>query len=275
MSFGAVIRKSQPALFWCMRSLPKSKREAVFTLFAFCRHLDSVVRSSMPESEKLDLLNAWREELDNIYERKVPLTNIGRKIYKNCMRFNLQKKLWLEILNSAFLKMNAGADMPDLQSFKQYIYGSSEVPLLLFLMIIDNEHIKAKEELAKNLGQALSLTYMLRDVKDDAGFGYLYFPKEFLQQAEVKQTQQRKIVEDRNFISVREKLAQHADNCYAKAERLLSKMNYADTRALRMLHNLGRCQFEMMKERGWEIISPKPKVNAFKRFNIFYHTVFG
>ena len=275
LSLGDMIRKSQPTLFWCMRSLSKPKREAVFTLFAFCRHLDSVARSSMPYAEKQDLLNAWREELDNIYERKVPLTNIGRKIYKNCLRFNLPKELWFDILNSAFLKANSTSDMPDMETFAQYVRGSAEVPFQLALMIIDGEHPKVGEELAKNLGQAVLLTYMLRDVKDDAKAGQLYLPKELLLQADVKQNTQREIVEDKNFMYVREKLAEEAEKGYVKADRLLARMNYADARTFRMLHNLGYCQFNMMKERGWEIISPKPNVNIIKRLNIFYHTIFG
>ncbi|MBQ8481576.1 MAG: squalene/phytoene synthase family protein [Alphaproteobacteria bacterium] len=274
LSLGGMIRKSQPALFWCMRSLSKSKREAIYTLFAFCRHLDIVVRSDMSAAEKKELLEAWREELDNIYDKKVPLTNIGRKIYKNCMRFNLPKELWLEILHSAFLKTEYQGKSPDNQRFEQYVRGTAEIPFRLALMIIDPEHSKVGEELSKNLGTAVLLTYMLKDVKDDAKSGRLYIPSEILREFGVEQNTPREIIEDKNFMHVREKLADTVEKGYAKSERLLAKMNYADTRVLRLLYNLGRCQFDIMKKRGWEIISPKPKVNFAKRLSIFYHTVF-
>ena len=275
LSLGDMIRKSQPALFWCMRSLSKPKREAIFTLFAFCRHLDGVSRSSMPANEKLDLLKAWREELDNIYDKKIPATDIGRKIYKNCLRFNLPKDLWLEILNSAYLNAKAPLRAPDIQTFEQYIKGAAEVPFKLALMIIDPEHSKAGDELSKNLGRAVLLTDILRDVKDDAKSGYMYIPAEILKQFDVEIDTPRKIVEDRNFTAAREKLAEYAEKSYVKAERLLAKMNYTDTRALRLIYNLCRCQFDIMNERGWQIISPKPKVNFIKRLNILYRTLFG
>ena len=262
-------------LFWCMRSLSKPKREAVFTLFAFCRHLETVSRSSMPEKEKHDLLNAWKEELDNIYDKKVPVTDIGRKIYKNCMRFNLPKDLWLDILNSAVFNSAGLIQAPSNAEFEQYVHGAAEVPFQLALMIIEPEHLKAGEELAKNLGRAILLTYILRDVKNDAKSGRMYIPAEILQQADIYQDTPRETLEDKNFSAAREKLAEQADKGYAKAERLLAKMNYADTRVLRLVHNLGRCQFEMMKNRGWEIISPKPKVNFIKRLSILYRTIFG
>ena len=274
LSLGEMIRKSQPALFWCMRSLSKSKREAIYTLFAFCRHLDAVVRSSMPVNEKQELLKAWREELDNIYDKKVPLTNIGRKIYKNCMRFNLPKEMWLEILHSAFLKTETPWKSPNNEEFKQYIRGTAEVPFRLALMIIDPEHLKAGEELSKNLGTSVLLTYMLKDVKDDAKAGQLYIPEELLQEFDVEHNTPREIVEDKNFMYVREKLADMVEKGYSKSERLLAKMNYADTRVFRFFYNLGYCQFDIMKKRGWEIISPKPKINFAEFLNILYHTIF-
>ena len=60
---GRIVRKSQTSLFWCMRGLPKAKREAIYTLFAFIKHIDSIVESPMPEAEKLDLLEAWKIEI--------------------------------------------------------------------------------------------------------------------------------------------------------------------------------------------------------------------
>ena len=91
LSIGNIVRKSQPSMFWGMRNIAKPKREAMYTIFAFSRHIDNIVNSSMKLEEKMDLLNLWHDEIDNIYDKNIPATNIGRKIYKNCMRFNLPK----------------------------------------------------------------------------------------------------------------------------------------------------------------------------------------
>lgn len=274
LSLGNMIRKSQPALFWCMLGLPKSKREAVFTLFAFCRHLDAVARSAMPDKEKKDLLDDWREELGNIYDKKVPVTNIGRRIYKNCLRFDLPENLWLEILDSAYFRAFPPKGAPDEKEFEQYMRGTSEVPLQIALMITDPDHPKACAELAENLGRAFLITYMLRDIKDDAKSGQLYIPAEILQKAGVRQMSAREVLEDKNLPVVRELLAGQAEKGYAAAERLLAKMNRRETAVLRLLYSIGTCQLEMMKKRGWEIISPKIKVGFFKRLEILYRTLF-
>ena len=78
-----IVKKSGTSFFWSMRFLPKAKREAMYTLYAFCRHIDDIVDGDSSVAEKQELLQAWREEMDNIYDKKVPATDIGRKIYKN------------------------------------------------------------------------------------------------------------------------------------------------------------------------------------------------
>ncbi|MBO6282125.1 MAG: squalene/phytoene synthase family protein [Alphaproteobacteria bacterium] len=274
LSVGGIVKKSQPSLFWCTRALPKSEREAVYTLFAFCQHIDGIVRSTMAPEEKSELLQAWREELDNIYDKGVPASNIGRKIYKNCMRFDLPKVAWKEILDSALLNAAKPLQAPDIETFEKYINGMAVVPLKLALSVVANTHPSANEELAKNLGRAVMVTYMLRDIKDDAKNGHLYIPREILAKAGVKIDTPRNMVENKNLTLARESFSKQVESCFKKADRLLGKMNSNDIMPLKLIKNICYCQYEIMKERGWEIISPKPKIGLMRRIGIVYQTMF-
>ena len=251
LSVGDIVKKSQPSLFWCMRGLPKSKREAIYTLFAFCRHISNIIRSSMPAEEKAELLKAWKEELDNIYDKKVPTTNIGRKIYKNCMRFNLPKQQFSEILISAFIDVPQPLQAPTQNIFEKYIYGSSVVPLNLALMIIGDAKSTAREKLAQSLGRALMITYILRDVKDDAKSNHLFIPYELLQQANVNKTSPMAVVEDKNLSQAREALSLEAKKSFNTALRFLNKMNKQSVMPLHYLANLSLYYFNKMNDRGW------------------------
>ncbi len=271
-SVGDMVKKSQPALFWCTRGLPKSKREAIYTLFAFCRHLDGIARSNMLEAEKHELLKDWREELDNIYDKQVPLSNIGRKIYKNCMRFNLPKDLWLDILASANL-VSKPFQAPTREDFEEYMNGAAVVPFYLTLLIINGKQTAANKELAKNLGRAATIVSILRDIKDDSKAGYFYFPRDILAKAEIKVDEVRHMVENKNISVARELLAEEAVPAFMKAERLLNKMNRRETLALRLVQNLSQFQFILMQKRGWEIISPKPHISLLNRIMILWYTL--
>ena len=275
LSVGDIVKKSQPSLFWCMRGLPKPKREAIYTLFAFCHHISNIIRSKMPAAEKVELLNAWREELDNIYDKKVPTTNIGRKIYKNCMRFNLPKEQMSEILNGAFLDVPTPLQAPTVAVFEKYLYGLAVVPLNLTLMIIGDSKPSSREKLAHSLGRALMITYILRDIKDDAKSGHVFIPLEFLQMANVCKNTPMSVIEDKNLSSVRQALSVDAQKNFAVAQRFLNKMNRKEVMPLYYLANLSRCYFDKMNTRGWEIISPKPNISKFNKLKLIVKTIFA
>lgn len=55
------------------------------------------------------------------------------------------------------------------------------------------------EELSSSLGNALQITNILRDVKEDALSNRLYIPREFLQKAEITATDPRAVVTDKNL----------------------------------------------------------------------------
>ena len=275
LSVGDIVKKSQNYLFWCMRGLEKSKREAIYTLFAFCRHISNIIRSPMPAAEKTELLNAWREELDNIYEKKVPTTNIGRKIYKNCMRFNLPKEQMEKILDSAFLDAPTPLQAPSQEIFEQYLYGLAIVPLNLTLTIIGESKLATSQKLAASLGRALMITYILRDIKDDAKAGHLFIPQELLKKANVCKNSPVSVLEDKNLSGAREALSKDAQKNFATAQRFLSKMNKKSVMPLFYLANLSRCYFEQMNNRGWEIISPKPRISKLSKLKLIFKTLFA
>lgn len=118
-----------------MRFLPKAKREAMYTLYAFCRHIDDIVDGDSSIAEKQELLQAWREELDNIYDKKVPATEIGRRIYKNCMRFKLPKSEFLRLIDSISMDVPNPVQAPRLSDFYRYCRGVAGVPGSLSLRI--------------------------------------------------------------------------------------------------------------------------------------------
>lgn len=274
LSVGDLVKKSQPALFWCMRGISKPKREALFTLFAFCRHIDSLAHSAIPVKEKQELIKAWREELANIYEKNVPVTNIGRKIYKNCLRFDLSQQQWAEILECATLNVPKPMQAPERTKFEQYLAASAIIPFELALKIINGKNSVANSELARDLGRAVMITLILRDVKDDAKAGRLYLPKDILKQAEVASFEALQALEDANFSYARQLLAGEAELAFLKAERLLNKLPKKDTFALHYVKNACFCLFETMQKRGWEIISPKPRLNIYNRLRILLRTLF-
>ena len=263
-----IVKKSGTSFFWSMRFLPKAKREAMYTLYAFCRHIDDIVDGDSSITEKQELLQAWREEMDNIYDKKVPATDIGRKIYKNCMRFKLPKSEFLRLIDSISMDVPNPVQAPSLNDFYSYCRGVAGVPGSLSLRIFGCNDEKIIEELSSSLGNALQITNILRDVKEDALADRIYIPREFLDKADINITDPKSVITDKNLVFAREELAKIANKDFQKAYELIKLLDKKTARPVKMIANIYKKYFDIMQKRGWEVISPKPTISKFEKLTL-------
>ena len=270
-----IVKKSGSSFFWSMRLLPKAKREAMYTIYAFCRHIDDIVDGPLPLKEKQELIAAWREEIDNIYDRKSPATEIGRRIYKNCMRFKLPKAEFVKLLESISMDIPTPVQAPKLDDFLKYCRGVAGVPGNLSLRVFGCTDEKMIEELSTSLGTALQVTNVLRDVKEDALVNRLYIPWEYLQKADIKSKNPNEVLVDKNLAIAREELAKVAESEYGKAYQIIPFLDRKAARPVRAIAAIYRRYFDLMQARGWEVVSPKPKISKINKFSLALRAYFG
>lgn len=274
-SIGRIVRKNHSAVFWCTRHYPKAKREAVYTLYAFFKHLDDLSSSNLSAKEKSDILDAWHREIENIYETKAPLTDIGRRIYKHCMRFKLQKQYFEKILQSYALDCPTPLTVPTLKTFETYCQGVAEIPCYLILKIIAEFDDETTKALSATIGRAVEITNILKNVKEDTLRGHVYVPKEFLEQAEIDiNLTPKEILTHKNLSLARKQLADIARISYAEAYRLLEENHNKNSKPVVYMLNLYQAYFELMDTRGWEIISPKPELKFKDHLKLIFRALF-
>ena len=148
------------------------------------------------------------------------------------------------------------------------------MPLYITLAIMGDFKEASMRTLASNFGTAIELTTILKNVKDDALKGHLYLPKELLEEAHITTNDPMSVVTDKNLIYVRQKLAVHADKCFAKAYKMISASNKKNMRPLRFIFHIYKRYFDIMSARGWEIMSPKPKISKKDKLVIVFKTIF-
>ena len=255
-------------VFWGMQFLPKAKREALYTLLAFVRHLEDVVESPVALAEKQEILSMWREEMDNIFERRVPATDIGRRIYKNCIRFKLPKAEFLNLVDSISANIDNPLKAPTLKQLSGYCRGVGGMTGSLSLRVFGCTDEQTIRELSTSLGLAVQITNILLNVKEDAQNGRLYSPQELLEKAGISATDPKSVVVDKNLAAARRELARIAAENYRKVYEILEKQEKTTARPIRLITDLYRKYFDIMEKRGWEIISPKPRVSKWCKLRI-------
>lgn len=260
-----IVKKSGSSFFWGMHMLSGKERKAIYTLYAFCRHIDDIIDGDEALSHKIELINAWRKEIDNIYDKKVPASCIGRNIYKNCMRFNIPKSDLTSLINSISMDIPNPIQAPELSEFYKYCQGVACAPGSMILRILGCKDESFIKDLSSSLGVAMQTTNILRDVREDAQADRLYIPKEFLQKADIKTNDPKEVVVDKKLSVAREELAKLAIQNFDKSFELINKLDKKTSRSIKAMAYIYKRYFDIMQNRGWEIISPKPTISSFAK----------
>ncbi len=175
--------KSGSSFYYSFLFLPEQKRKAIMALYAFCREVDDVVDEIHEEQVARTKLNWWREEIQRLFhgEPQHPVTLALKPQLNN---FDLDEKYFIDIIDG----MQMDLDYNHYESFNDlsvYCYRAASAVGLLSVEIFGYNN-KQTLRYAHDLGMALQLTNILRDVREDARRQRVYIPADELQQFGVK-----------------------------------------------------------------------------------------
>ena len=162
-----------------------------------------------------------------------------------------------------------------MEDFLKYCRGVAGVPGNLSLRIFGCKDENLIEELSTSLGNALQITNILRDVKEDARMDRLYIPREYLNNADISSTNPNEVIIDKNLAVAREELAQRAEDDYRKAYQIIPLLDKDTARPVKAIASIYRKYFDIMQKRGWEVISPKPQISKFSKLSLALRAYFG
>jgi phytoene synthase len=178
-----VTRASGTSFFWAMRLLPAPRREAMFAIYAFCREVDDVADEEAPAADKVLRLEDWRAEIDRLYTG-APTFPTTRALARPVAEYGLEKADFLALIEG--MEMDAGEAIraPTMTALEYYCDRVACAVGRLSIRAFGATEPAARE-VAYALGQALQLTNILRDPKEDAVRGRLYLPAELLDKHEI------------------------------------------------------------------------------------------
>jgi 15-cis-phytoene synthase len=170
-------RKSRSNFYYSFLFLSKEKREAMYAVYAFCRSVDDVADGGAPVREKQVLLDEWRREIDRCYAGE-PTHPITVKLAQSIQKFPIAKEHFEELINGVEMDLTHNRYHTFAELY-EYCYRVAGVVGLMCIEIFGYRNPKAKDY-AVNLGVALQLTNIMRDLKVDAERDRIYLPQEEL-----------------------------------------------------------------------------------------------
>jgi len=173
-----IAKKSKSSFYYAFNLLPNEKRDAMNTVYAFCRETDDIVdEGNEPEEIKYEKLRKWRIELEKAvvgHSDYILLNKLGKTI----SQFNIPLDPFFELLKGMEMDLRCKRYL-SFDDLVTYCYRVASTVGLMCIEIFGYKHKSAKD-FAVNLGIALQLTNILRDIKKDSARGRIYLPQQDL-----------------------------------------------------------------------------------------------
>jgi phytoene synthase len=167
-------REQAGNFYYGIRLLPAPKRRAMCAVYAFARLIDDIGDGEEPAERKLQLLSEARAQLEveDGSPMRVALADAER-------RFALPRDALTDLIDGVEMDVRG----TEYETFDQLVVYCRRVAGSigrLCLAIFGSSDMAAADPLADDLGVAMQLTNILRDVREDLDRGRVYLPAEDL-----------------------------------------------------------------------------------------------
>jgi len=251
-----IAKKSKSSFYYAFNLLTLQKREAMTTLYAFCRETDDIVdENNLSNEVKYKNLQRWRIELEKslLGESSLALLNNLAKIIK---QFNIPIEPFFDLIKGMEMDIKQSR-YPTFEDLNTYCYRVAATVGLMSIEIFGYKNISTRD-FALNLGLALQLTNILRDIKKDASVGRIYLPLEDLKQFNYSEEELFANIYNDNFVGLMRFEAKRAKLYFEMANKNLNIVDKPSMFAARAMQHI---YYNLLK-----------KLEA-KNFNIFAENI--
>lgn len=174
---------SGSSFYYAFLFLPPERRAAITAFYAYCREIDDVVDEVSDPGVAQSKLDWWRGEVRNAFAGQASHPAL-QALLPHAGSFGIEARQLLQVIEGCEMDLTQTRylDFANLQQYCHLVAGVvGEVAAGIF-----GQTDPRTTDYAHQLGLALQLTNIIRDVGEDAVRGRVYLPIEDLQRFDVK-----------------------------------------------------------------------------------------
>ncbi len=172
-----ITQNRQSNFYYSFLILPKPQRDAIETIYTFCRVTDDIVDEGPDDTEKHARLLHWTDELKRALYGVSTFTLLN-KLGTIIHRFKIPVDHFYDLIKGMEMDLTQNR-YGTFSELEQYCYRVASTVGLICAEVFGYRNAETRQY-AINLGIALQLTNILRDIKSDAKRGRIYLPLEDL-----------------------------------------------------------------------------------------------
>ena len=252
--------------------LEPERRRAITALYAFCREVDDVVDECTDPGLAQTQLDGWRAEIEALFSGH-PKHPVSCALAGAIARFDLPRERFLEIIDGMEMDLQQNR-YADFAALEVYCYRVASVVGLAAAEIFGYRDAQTLDY-AHDLGLALQLTNIIRDVGEDARRGRIYLPQDELARFQVPEAD---LIDVRYSERFQRLMAFQIERAAGYYDRAMAQLPRADRRAQRaglMMAAVYRALLEKIRRGGCRVLDRRASLSAPRKLWLAWKTWLG
>ncbi len=261
-----ISKKSKSSFYYAFNLLPNEKRDAMNIVYAFCRQTDDIIDEGNESDElKYEKLHKWRVEFEKAFSGNSEYLLLN-KLANTISKFNIPLDPFFELIKGMEMDLQRNQYLT-FDDLVLYCYRVASTVGLMCIEIFGYKNKSAKD-FAIDLGIALQLTNILRDIKKDAKKGRVYLPQEDLKKFYYSESEIYSNEYNRNFINLMEYEVQRAKSYFEKATKELDLDDKPSMFAARAMQHIYYKLLKKITDAKYDVYNNNIRVSNFEKIGI-------
>ena len=261
-----ISKKSKSSFYYAFNLLPEDKRDAMNTVYAFCRKTDDIVDENRDSTDlKYEKLRKWRIEFEKSFSGHSEFALLN-KLDTTISKFNIPLDPFFELIKG--MEMDLQKDRyKSFEDLQLYCYRVASTVGLMCIEIFGYKHPSTKK-FAVDLGIALQMTNILRDIGKDAKNGRIYLPQEDLKRFNYSEQEIMSLIYNDNFKDLMIYETARAKNYFNSATSNLDLDDKKTMFAARAMQHIYYKMLEKIIAAEYDVYNNDIKVSKFEKVGI-------
>ncbi len=166
-------RAASTSFYYAFQTLPRAKRNAIYAVYTFCRQCDDIVEIPSANVDAGKLLDTFQADLNAAFTG-APNGPLWAALHDVRLRFGITQRHLVDVIDGCRMDL-AKQRYATFAELEQYCLRVASAVGLAVIEVCGYGDKRAEKH-AVDLGLAMQLTNIIRDVGEDARAGRVYLP---------------------------------------------------------------------------------------------------
>lgn len=246
--------------YYAFAILPETKRNAIYAAYAFSGYVDDIADELTDRGEQERQLAAARDRLRRCYagDRQGPLfTALGGAVDS----FHMPPEFFEELVNGVEMDftINRYQTWDDLYT---YCYRVASMVGLICTSIFGTKPHRNARDFAVDMGIGLQIVNIMRDVKEDAERGRVYFPADDLAAQGLTDADILRGEYDERFAALMRQQGQRAHVYFRSGKRLLPLLDLRSRMCVNVLQGVYAEILKRIEARNYDVLTERVSLSG-------------